>query len=68
LDIDLGGLQIDVTEEVFDHDEGNTGLQKMHRFGVPHSVRTDPDTSQRWHGTCGPPQVLQQNVPSTVPA
>jgi hypothetical protein len=54
LDIDFGGLQIDATEEVFDHDEGNTGLEKMHRFGVPHGVWTDADTSQRRHGTCGP--------------
>ena len=68
LNVDFGGLHIDVSKEIFDHDEGNAGLEKVHGLCMSHGMGTDSHACQRGHGGCGPAQVLQQNVSCAVPA
>ena len=68
LDVDFGGLHVDMSEEIFDHNERNAGLEKVHCLCVSHGMGTDSHAGQRGHGGCGPAQVLQQNVSCAVPA
>ena len=68
LNIDFGGLHIDVSKEIFDHDEGNAGLEKVQGLCMSHGMGTDSQACQRGHGGRGPAQVLQQNVSCAVPA
>ena len=30
LNVDFGGFHIDMSKEIFDHDKGNAGLEKVH--------------------------------------
>jgi hypothetical protein len=57
-----------MSKEIFDHDEGNAGLEKVHCLCMSHGMGTDSHACQSGHGGCGPAQVLQQNVSSAVPA
>lgn len=68
LDVDFSGLHIDMSKEIFDHDEGNAGLEKVHCLCRSHGMGTDSHARQSGHGGRGPTQVLQQNVSSTVPS
>ena len=61
-------LEGDLVREIFDHDEGNAGLEKVHCLCMSHGMGTDSHACQSGHGGCGPAQVLQQNVSSAVPA
>ena len=66
LNVDFGGLHIDMPKEIFDHDKGNAGLEKVHGLCMSHGMGTDSDACQHGHGGCGPAQVLQQNVSCAV--
>ena len=55
-----------MSKEVFDHDEGNAGLKKVHCLCVSHGMGTDSHSCQSGHGGSGPAQVLQQNVSRAV--
>ena len=68
LDVNFGGFHVDMSKEIFDHDERNTGLEKVHGLCVSHGMRADPHARQSRHGACGPSQILQQNVSGAVPA
>ena len=41
LNVDFGGLHIDMTKEILDHDEGNARLKKVHGLCMaPMSLET----------------------------
>ena len=46
LNVDFGGLDIDMSKEIFDHDEGNAGLEKVHGLCMSHGMGTDSHACQ----------------------
>src|ERR1022692_3241520 len=56
LNVDFGGLHIgiDMSNKIFDHDEGNAGLEKVHCLCMSHGMGTDSHACQSGHGGCGP--------------
>ena len=57
-----------MSKEIFNHDKGNAGLEKVHGLCMSHGMGTDSHACQSGHGGCGPTQVLKQNVSRAVPA